>query len=325
MPLNNLSTQARRKPVKHSIKSEYGYVLTTFGPPPAGFDPMAADQQTLRDHGYPDRPTGPAALAHWKALLGTPLRHIEPTVTQHKDRRPSSVTDSSVTNAIWSGAVFTTTSKPSLFTVAGQWTVPHIKPFAKGDDRRVSIWVGIDGFTNQRLFQSGIEGIMSAGDDKPNLYAWIEWLPDVENEIGLPAAAGDKMTCVITRDQECLSVDTVQHGQWSSIDDDHQLIPMKDGRILDWKPEDGTWRLWNYDPTHANILVGPHSKGQWKSIRDGHVLVPCTTARCWTGCPRRATGDSGTTRPATRRTACRASRSRTANGRRCATATCWCR
>src|ERR1700748_139534 len=274
MPFNSPASRARPTPTKHSIRSDAGFVLTTFGSPPAGFDPMTADLQTLRDHGYPDRPTEPVALAHWKARRGTPLRRIVPTVTQRKDRRPSTVANGSVTAATWSGAAFATTGSPSLYTVAGQWTVPHIKTFANGDDRRVSIWVGIDGFTNQRLFQSGIEGIMPSGDDAPDLYAWIEWLPDVENQIGLPVAIGDRMTCVVTRDQECLSVDTVQDGQWGSIADDHQLIPMKDGRILDWKPDDGTWRLWNYDPTHANILLGPHSKGQWESIRDGHVLVP---------------------------------------------------
>ena len=274
MPLNNLSSQARHKPSKHSIKSELGFVLTTFGPPAAGFDPMTADQQTLRDQGYPDRPTDPAALAHWKALLGTPLRRIVPTITQRKDRRPTTITNGSVTSATWSGTAFATTSSPSLFTVAARWTVPHVKPFANGDDRHMVAWIGIDGFTNQRLFQSGIHAVMSSGDDKPELYAWIEWLPDSEQQIGLPVATGDTMSCLISRDQECLSGDTVQHGQWSSIDDDHRLIPMKDGRILDWKPDDGTWRLWNYDAAQANILVGPHSKGQWQSIRDGHVLVP---------------------------------------------------
>ena len=274
MPTNNAASRAHTKPARHSIKSEFGYVLTTFGPPAAGFDPMAADQQTLRDHGYPDRPTEPQALARWKALLGTPLRRIVPTITQRKDRRPSAIATGHVTEATWSGAVFATTNSPSLFTVAAQWTVPHVKPFASGKDRHVVAWIGIDGFTNERLFQSGIHGVMSSGDDKADFYAWIEWLPDVENQIGLPVAPGDTMTCVVTRAPECLSADLVQHGQWSGIDDDHQLIPMKDGRILDWKPDDGTWRLWNYDPTQANILVGPHSNGQWQSIRDGHVLVP---------------------------------------------------
>lgn len=266
------SSRAERAAARHTVQFESGHALTTFGPPPAGFDPLTADPGVLRDHGYPDRPTEPAALAQWAALLGKPLRHVVPTVTRRPHRQPSSPTEGTATSNNWSGAVASVAAAPLFFTVAGQWTVPHIAPFANGDDREMSAWVGIDGFGNKVLFQAGIHAVMSSGDAHPDWNAWIEWLPDNENAIGLPVAVGDTYSCVVTRDQECLS-GPVQHGQWDTIDDDHCLLAMQDGKVLDWKPDDGTWRLWNYDPTAAKVLTGPFSHGQWSSIRDGHTLI----------------------------------------------------
>ena len=273
MPSAVPSSKARRAATRHTVTYATGYALTTFAPPPDGFDPLTADPSTLRDHGYPDRPTEPVALARWAALLGKPLTPFKPTITRHPGRHPSSVTESTATSNIWSGAVVTTGAPPLFFTVAGRWTVPHIAPFADGDDRHMSAWVGIDGFGNHVLLQSGIHAVMSSGDAQPNVYAWIEWLPDDENEVDLPVAVGDTMSCVVTRDQECLPGATVQNGQWESIDDDHRLVAMHDGKVLDWKPDDGTWRLWKYDPTAAKVLTGPVSHGQWASIRDGHTLI----------------------------------------------------
>jgi hypothetical protein len=40
----------------------------------------------------------------------------------------------------------------------------------------------------------------------------------------------------------------VGQGQWASIRSGHVLLTMGDGRVLDWVPGDGSWRLWNYDP-----------------------------------------------------------------------------
>ncbi len=39
----------------------------------------------------------------------------------------------------------------------------------------------------------------------------------------------------------------VAEGQWGSILAGHTLIPMTDGRVLDWVPANGSWRLWNYN------------------------------------------------------------------------------
>jgi hypothetical protein len=42
---------------------------------------------------------------------------------------------------------------------------------------------------------------------------------------------------------------------------------MADGKVLDFVPTNGTWRLWNYDPTQKDILPGnPVQQGKWASI-----------------------------------------------------------
>jgi hypothetical protein len=69
----------------------------------------------------------------------------------------------------------------------------------------------------------------------------------------------------------------VAHGQWASIRGGHWLVPMSDGKVLDWVYGDGSWRLWNYDPknTHDIFPGAPAAHGQWASIRgNDHWLIP---------------------------------------------------
>ena len=71
------------------------------------------------------------------------------------------------------------------------------------------------------------------------------------------------------------------HGQWATIRSGHILVQMVDGRVLDWFPEDGSWRLWNYDPGHTgDVLPDPAvAQGQWRTIRSGHTLIPMRDGR----------------------------------------------
>jgi hypothetical protein len=68
----------------------------------------------------------------------------------------------------------------------------------------------------------------------------------------------------------------VAQGRWATIQAGHTLIPMHDGRVLDWVAADGSWRLWSYDPNNtANIFPGsPVAQGRWASIQAGHTLIP---------------------------------------------------
>lgn len=81
-------------------------------------------------------------------------------------------------------------------------------------------------------------------------------------------------------------------GRWTTIRSGHELIPMADGRVLDWVPVDGTWRLWNYDAASVHdVLPGaPVDIGNWSSIQapqqlivmqDGNVLDWKATTGDW--------------------------------------------
>ena len=272
-----MSNANSRPKLGTSVKYPTGAVITTFDPPPAGFDPLTADAETLRAHGYPRRPQEPAALARWQEIFGTPSRYMKATIVNRRERPHRTMFENGTeTNSHWSGGVVTSSAPKTLFQVIGKWKVPKFKPPSHGDDRHVSIWVGIDGHGSSRqLFQAGVHAAMGEGDDDPDLYSWVEWLPDWENEIDLPVAEGDTIFCIVTADDDCLPGNSVHNGHFETIDDDHQLIRMHDGRVLDWKPEDGTWRLFNYVPTDPDGLKGHlHSQDRWSSVRDGHVLVP---------------------------------------------------
>jgi hypothetical protein len=45
---------------------------------------------------------------------------------------------------------------------------------------------------------------------------------------------------------DVLPGDPVASGTWSTIRSGHQLIVMHDGKVLDWTPLTGDWRLWRY-------------------------------------------------------------------------------
>lgn len=74
---------------------------------------------------------------------------------------------------------------------------------------------------------------------------------------------------------DCLPDEPVGMGKWKSIKSGHELIRMRDGKVLDWVPSDGSWRLWKYQPENTNdCLPGdPEKSGSWKSIKTGHELI----------------------------------------------------
>ncbi len=82
----------------------------------------------------------------------------------------------------------------------------------------------------------------------------------------------------------------VVSGNWPNIVTGHQLIPMADGKVLDWVVATGDWRLWNYDPANtANILPTLSASGNWPVIRNGHRLLAMPDGRVLDWMP--VTGD----------------------------------
>jgi hypothetical protein len=93
----------------------------------------------------------------------------------------------------WSGYAVTGTN----FTgVTGSWTVPTVTA-SRGFAYSAS-WVGIDGFNNGNLIQTGTEQDTLFGITR--YYAWWEILPAAETQItAFTVKPGDKMTASITK------------------------------------------------------------------------------------------------------------------------------
>lgn len=94
----------------------------------------------------------------------------------------------------WSGYALTG-RRGAYHSISGEWFVPFVKPSLK--PAYSSAWIGIDGFQNNSLIQTGtghefINGI-------PRYYAWWEILPDAETIIPLPVYPGDHMRASIVK------------------------------------------------------------------------------------------------------------------------------
>jgi hypothetical protein len=93
----------------------------------------------------------------------------------------------------WSGYALPGTGFTS---VTGRWTVTTAAPSRKATYS--SEWVGIDGYNNSSLIQTGTESDYRNG--RPQYYAWWEILPAAETPIpSISVSPGDVMTASITK------------------------------------------------------------------------------------------------------------------------------
>jgi hypothetical protein len=103
----------------------------------------------------------------------------------------------SVHNAGWSSSNWSGYAKTGSYTSAtAQWVVPSVAP-SRGSTYS-SAWVGIDGFNNSSLIQTGTESDYYSGSAHYN--AWWEILPAAETPISsISVRPGDVMTASITK------------------------------------------------------------------------------------------------------------------------------
>jgi len=94
----------------------------------------------------------------------------------------------------WSGYAETGT-----FTSAvGNWTVPTVSRTTNTPNRFSSQWVGIDGFNNSNLIQTGTEADFTNGS--AHYLAWWEILPAAETVIpGITVHPGDSFTASVSK------------------------------------------------------------------------------------------------------------------------------
>jgi hypothetical protein len=93
----------------------------------------------------------------------------------------------------WSGQALT---GDTYTGVGGQWTVPRVTPTE--DDEYSSTWIGIDGYSNSTLIQTGTSQASGGGDTR--YFAWYELLPGDAIPIDGTVSPGDVMQAMITEE-----------------------------------------------------------------------------------------------------------------------------
>ena len=94
----------------------------------------------------------------------------------------------------WSG--YSITGKKGAFKrISAKWNVPFVRP-SRGASYS-SAWIGIDGFGNSNLIQTGTGHEFI--DGKAHYYAWWEILPASVTIIPLPIQPGDRMLASIIK------------------------------------------------------------------------------------------------------------------------------
>ena len=99
----------------------------------------------------------------------------------------------------WSGQVLT---GDTYTGVGGQWTVPSVTPSTSPEYS--ATWIGIDGWTNSSLIQTGTTQETSGANT--SYFAWYELLPGASIAINAPVSPGDVMQAAISE---------TSPGEWS--------------------------------------------------------------------------------------------------------------
>ncbi|MBB6733003.1 G1 family glutamic endopeptidase [Cohnella zeiphila] len=107
------------------------------------------------------------------------------------------------TSSNWSGYALSG-AKGAFRRVSACWTVPFVRP--SSSPSYSSAWIGIDGFNNSSLIQTGTGHDYVNG--KAYYYAWWEILPAAATLIRLPVHPGDRIQAVIAR---------ISRSRWSIV------------------------------------------------------------------------------------------------------------
>lgn len=97
-------------------------------------------------------------------------------------------------SANWSGYAISGRTK-SFRRISAKWSVPFVRPSTTPSYS--SAWIGIDGFGNTSLIQTGTGHDFVNG--KAHYYAWWEILPNVMTLIPKPVQPGDRIHAVISK------------------------------------------------------------------------------------------------------------------------------
>jgi peptidase A4-like protein len=172
-----------------------------FPSPPAGFNPLTANNRELLTYGLPQRPDPTAdarAYQNWeRGMLALKTHAVDVRTTPyystnaHFIGEPSQNADGTTLHSgpNWSGIANTNklkswNDKTSFNEVVSYWPVPAAnRPFGGppcGDGPWFEVtWNGIDGFSNGDVVQGGSASYFDGGGcgGKVQTYGWVEWYP----------------------------------------------------------------------------------------------------------------------------------------------------
>src|SRR5215469_517906 len=115
-----------------TTKFPSGLAVTTFVPPPPGFDAPKAEDAELIKHGFPRRPVeNKKAMERYDAVLRRlqgKLHYIEPTFRRRDElrHRPLETIEGTEGSLNWSGAVQHALPGRAFRWVQGDWTIPNV-------------------------------------------------------------------------------------------------------------------------------------------------------------------------------------------------------
>jgi hypothetical protein len=119
--------------------------------------------------------------------------------------------DGGRTRSTWAASNWSGYAKTGTFTgVSGTWIVPQVSPTTSATYS--SAWIGVDGFNNSDLIQTGTEEDYYNGSAHYN--AWWEILPAAETAISTssyPVSPGDHMSAQIWETSTTVSIGRFRH------------------------------------------------------------------------------------------------------------------
>jgi hypothetical protein len=133
-------------------------------------------------------------------------RHLAPAVLGPRD-------SALWTSSNWSGYALGTKTTPNgtYTSVSAKWRVPVLK--TNTGTKYSSQWIGIDGFTNTHLIQTGTEVDYLGGQA---VYAvWWEILPAPETPINKPIKPGQTITASISKGSAGQWTIKISNGTWT--------------------------------------------------------------------------------------------------------------
>ncbi len=152
------------------------------------------------------------------AGLADPAPAVASPVVTNWYRLPAAKGAHHATRSTWSSSNWSGYAETGHFTsILGSWSVPTVSAGATDtySEWFSSAWLGIDGFNDTHLIQTGTEQDYYAGSAYYS--AWWEILPKAETTIPEPVSPGDSMTAAIAQTSVAKGKKKAKTDEWTII------------------------------------------------------------------------------------------------------------